>query len=155
MPPLDEQRTIVRQLKTMLLEIDAGQRLLSATDERWVELQASLFEAAYTGELVGARRSSGLASAWPLVPLVQLASDEPRAITDGPFGSNLKSAHYTDSGPRVIRLQNVGEGVLLNAEAHISEDHFATLWLMRRGLAMSSWRRLAMICHVPALSQRR
>jgi type I restriction enzyme S subunit len=53
------------------------------------------------------------------------ASDE--AITDGPFGSHLKTAHYTESGPRVIRLQNVGDGEFIDAEAHISFEHYKQL----------------------------
>jgi type I restriction enzyme S subunit len=57
----------------------------------------------------------------------ELAADEPRSICDGPFGSKLKSAHYTDEGPRVIRLQNIGDGEFLDARAHVSEDHFKTL----------------------------
>jgi type I restriction enzyme S subunit len=59
--------------------------------------------------------------------LEQVAAHEPYSITDGPFGSNLKTEHYTDQGPRVIRLQNIGEGDFINAEAHISEQHFETL----------------------------
>src|SRR4051812_9447832 len=68
-----------------------------------------------------------LPAGWRWVPVAALAADEPRAITDGPFGSNLKSAHYTDAGPRVIRLQNIGQGRFLDAEAHISPEHFETL----------------------------
>ncbi|MGR2803502.1 restriction endonuclease subunit S [Vibrio harveyi] len=36
------------------------------------------------------------------------------AITGGPFGSNLKASDYTDSGVRVIQLQNIGDGVFKN-----------------------------------------
>lgn len=32
------------------------------------------------------------------------------ARCDGPFGSSIKSENYTDSGVRVIRLQNIGIG---------------------------------------------
>lgn len=64
---------------------------------------------------------------WPVVPLSDLQSDEPRAITDGPFGSNLASRHYTDQGPRVVRLQNIGDGRFIDEEAHISEEHFELL----------------------------
>jgi type I restriction enzyme, S subunit len=56
-----------------------------------------------------------------------LAADEPNSITDGPFGSNLKTEHYTESGPRVIRLQNIGDGFFINNFAHISEEHFTSL----------------------------
>ncbi len=44
-------------------------------------------------------------SEWPMVDLAKIAAACPNAITDGPFGSNLKTEHYTESGPRVIRLQ--------------------------------------------------
>lgn len=48
-------------------------------------------------------------------------------ITDGPFGSRLKTEHYTPTGPRVVRLQNIGNGTFINSTAHISEDHFFSL----------------------------
>ena len=64
---------------------------------------------------------------WTWARLEDLAAAEPRAITDGPFGSNLKTAHYTDSGPRVIRLQNIGDGVFRHEDAHISEEHYMSL----------------------------
>lgn len=62
---------------------------------------------------------------WTTVRMV--AADEPNSITDGPFGSNLKTEHYTESGPRVIRLQNIGDGFFINNFAHISEEHFISL----------------------------
>lgn len=64
---------------------------------------------------------------WPTVTLNHLQSEEPRAITDGPFGSNLASRHYTDAGPRVVRLQNIGDGRFVDEKAHISEEHFESL----------------------------
>jgi len=36
------------------------------------------------------------------------------SITGGPFGSDLKSEHYTKSGIRVIQLQNIGDGKFIN-----------------------------------------
>ena len=68
-----------------------------------------------------------LPEGWCWATVEQLAASEPHSITDGPFGSNLKTAHYTDSGPRVIRLQNVGDGEFYDEEAHISHDHFEAL----------------------------
>src|SRR5262245_51356271 len=61
---------------------------------------------------------------WVWATIDQLTALEPNAITDGPFGSNLKTSHYTEKGPRVIRLQNVGQGAFLDEKAHISEEHF-------------------------------
>lgn len=64
---------------------------------------------------------------WEWVQLQDIAAAEPRAITDGPFGSNLKTAHYTDDGPRVIRLQNIGDGVFKPEDTHISQEHYELL----------------------------
>lgn len=66
-------------------------------------------------------------SPWPLRTIGELAAKEPNSITDGPFGSKLKTVHYTASGPRVVRLANIGDGVFIDAKAHISDEHFATL----------------------------
>lgn len=70
--------------------------------------------------------ATALPSQWAWVSLDML-SESAGAITDGPFGSNLKSAHYAPSGPRVIRLQNIGDGEFLDAEARISQEHFQSL----------------------------
>jgi Type I restriction modification DNA specificity domain len=48
-------------------------------------------------------------------------------LTDGPFGSNLKTSHYVEHGPRVVRLQNIGEGVFRDEHAHIQAEHFERL----------------------------
>lgn len=48
-------------------------------------------------------------------------------ICDGPFGSNLKTEHYTDAGPKVVRLQNIGEGKFIEGDAHISAGRFELL----------------------------
>ena len=64
---------------------------------------------------------------WCWATVQQLAADEPNSITDGPFGSNLKTEHYTSTGPRVIRLQNIGDGEFHDEQAHISQQHFERL----------------------------
>jgi type I restriction enzyme, S subunit len=61
---------------------------------------------------------------WECKPLGSLASK----FSDGPFGSNLKTEHYTEIGVRVVRLQNIGVGEFLDDDrAFISESHFAGL----------------------------
>jgi type I restriction enzyme, S subunit len=68
-----------------------------------------------------------LPEGWYWATVEQLAAAEPNSITDGPFGSNLKTEHYTSSGIRVIRLQNVGDGVFRDEKAYITQEHFGTL----------------------------
>lgn len=44
-----------------------------------------------------------------------------------PFGSNLKSEHYTKSGARVIRLQNIGDGNFRDERSYIGMERFEAL----------------------------
>ena len=61
---------------------------------------------------------------WPVEPLRRSLL----SAVDGPFGSNLTSAHYVDDGARVIRLGNLGIGAFKDKDkAYISLEHFETL----------------------------
>jgi type I restriction enzyme S subunit len=51
---------------------------------------------------------------WEIKHLIDTAKDEPYSFTGGPFGSNLKESSYTDSGVRIIQLQNIGDGAFLD-----------------------------------------
>lgn len=61
---------------------------------------------------------------WNVAKLEDTADKTDRySIAGGPFGSDLKSEHYTESGVRIVQLQNMGDGAFLN-DYHIftSED---------------------------------
>jgi len=51
---------------------------------------------------------------WEIKKLIDTAKDEPYSFTGGPLGSNLKESSYTDSGVRIIQLQNIGDGEFLD-----------------------------------------
>ena len=63
-----------------------------------------------------------LPSGWAQATVGEVAD-----LTDGPFGSNLKTAHYTEAGPRVIRLQNIGDGVFRDEHAHVDQARYERL----------------------------
>ncbi|MGH7987440.1 MAG: restriction endonuclease subunit S, partial [Candidatus Binataceae bacterium] len=70
----------------------------------------SVLAAACSGRLTEDWReaddSDGLPSGWSWQTVEELLTKG--GIFDGPFGSNLKTADYTHSGVRVVRLENVG-----------------------------------------------
>jgi type I restriction enzyme, S subunit len=68
-----------------------------------------------------------LPAGWEWATVDQTAATEPNSITDGPFGSNLKTEHYRESGGRVIRLQNIGDGEFKDEKSFIALEHFETL----------------------------
>jgi type I restriction enzyme S subunit len=123
-PPLDEQRRIVAILEDHLSRLDAARSGLGGVLTRLGNYRLALHESALSGE-VGDRPFDS--RGWPRMTLDDLQAEGPAAITDGPFGSNLKSSHYTAGGARVIRLQNIGLGDFLDAQAHISLEHFESL----------------------------
>jgi type I restriction enzyme S subunit len=51
---------------------------------------------------------------WKVKKLVDTARNEKYSLTGGPFGSDLKEDSYTESGVRVIQLQNIGDGKFLD-----------------------------------------
>ena len=65
---------------------------------------------------------------WATATIEDCAAEEAGAITDGPYGSNLKTSHYTAEGPRVIRLGNILPGRIdMSDDAHVSHAHFDSL----------------------------
>lgn len=65
---------------------------------------------------------------WANCRLEDLLAPEHGALTDGPFGSSLKSEHYTAEGCRVIRLNNIGRGRFNNGDrVYIDMDRFGQL----------------------------
>jgi type I restriction enzyme S subunit len=116
------------------------QRLLAARRARWEEAELKRLSAAgkepkndkwksHYPEPVEPRVDDPpeLPGSWCWASVDQLAAHEERSITDGPFGSNLKTSHYTDSGPRVVRIQNIGDAVFIDQKAHISRGHYESL----------------------------
>ena len=62
---------------------------------------------------------------WTLIPIRELAED----MADGPFGSNLKTEHYTtDKQTRIIQLGNIGDcGWLDDNKKYTTFEHAKTL----------------------------
>lgn len=70
-----------------------------------------------------------LPASWSWISIDQISVDDASAITDGPFGANLKTEHYIDEpGYRVVRLQNIGHGEFRGEyHSYISETRFEKL----------------------------
>ena len=136
-PPLPEQAAIVRFLghaaRRIRRYIRAKQKLITLLEE---QKQAIIHRAVTgridvrTGKPYPAYKDSRvewlgrIPQRWRAVSLGRLTLDR----CDGPFGSGLKSSHYTDEGIRVVRLQNIGHGTFNDEDAvYIAPEHYATL----------------------------
>ncbi|WP_052915015.1 restriction endonuclease subunit S [Protofrankia coriariae] len=114
LPPLEEQRAIADYLDRETARIDTlikeQQRLIEMLRERRDSTWAAHVETAkHHGQLVSVRRVID-------------------SIVDGPFGSSLTSAHYSDDGARVVRLGNIGVNEFKDGDtAFIPLDYAAEL----------------------------
>lgn len=110
LPPLNEQRATADYLDQETAQIDA----LVAKQEEFIGLLRERRDATW------ARGFSEAAEGSRLTPLRRVVT----SIVDGPFGSSLTSAHYADSGTRVIRLGNIGLNAFRSQdEAYISHSY--------------------------------
>ena len=86
---------------------ESGAKLLS----RIQRSRAARRKLATRNDEAGATPDDSLPGSWSWASIDQISADDVRAITDGPFGANLKTEHYIDRpGFRVVRLQNIGHG---------------------------------------------
>ena len=131
-PPPVEQAAIVRFLdhadRRIRRYIRAKQKLIKLLEE---QRQVIIHQAVTRGLAPNVRlKPSGVEwlgdvpENWEVLPLRRVTI----ARCDGPFGSGLKSSHYTSNGIRVIRLQNIGHAAFRNADAaFIAPAYYATL----------------------------
>jgi type I restriction enzyme S subunit len=132
LPSIKEQCTIASFLDHETAKIDA----LIEKKERLIELlrekRTALITQAVTKGLdpnvpmkdSGVEWLGKIAADWKCLALSRVCL----ARCDGPFGSGLKSEHYSESGVRVVRLQNIGSAEFFDTDrAYINEEYRSQL----------------------------
>ena len=89
-PPLSEQERIVARIEELFSQLDAGVETLKKLKAQLAIYRQAVLKEAFEGIET-------------FIPLEKIAI----RVFDGPFGTNLKTADYTDSGVRVVRLENL------------------------------------------------
>ena len=108
LPPLDQQKKIA----AILDAADAYRQKTKALIEKYDELKQSLFLDMF-----------GDSSIFEHKLISEIASDKKYSLSSGPFGSNLTSKHYTESGIIILRGTNVTSGTLdLSNVKYVSEE---------------------------------
>ena len=104
LPPLPEQQKIAQILSTWDKAIEKLEALIAAKQKRKKALMQQL--------LTGKKRFAGFEGDWEEYKLGEITDKRKKwSFTGGPFGSNLKAQDYTESGVRIIQLQNIGDGL--------------------------------------------
>lgn len=98
LPSLPEQEQIVNAFE------DIDDLILSL--EKHISKKKAIKQGAMQELLTGKRRLPGFSGEWETRSLNEISTE----MVDGPFGSNLKTEHYTtERQVRIIQLSNIGE----------------------------------------------
>jgi type I restriction enzyme S subunit len=130
-PPLNEQRRIVTKLEKLLHKVDVCKERLEKIPTIIKRFRQAVLADACSGRLTADWRqdelcNDALPASWKWTQLENLLPKG--GIFDGPFGSNLKTSDYTESGVRVIRLENIGHLEFhKDKESFISKEKYETL----------------------------
>lgn len=117
LPTIEEQKDIAALLSNM-------DTLISAL-EKQISKKKAIKQGAMQELLTGKRRLPGFSGEWETRTLHEMSNK----MVDGPFGSNLKTEHYTtERQVRIIQLSNIGEAGWNNANVkYTTFSHAAEL----------------------------
>ena len=97
-PPLEEQKRISGAIHNI-------SNLIWSLEEQ-ISKKKAIKQGALQELLTGKKRLPGFSNKWEIKTLRELSTE----MVDGPFGSDLKTEHYTaDRQVRIIQLSNIGE----------------------------------------------
>ena len=124
-----EQTILQLAVRGLLVAQERPDESGSKLSSRIQRLRSSRRKIVLRSDEEGALSDGGLPGSWAWVSIDQISADDDRAITDGPFGANLKTEHYIDRpGFRVVRLQNIGYGEFRDEHrAYVEEARFEQL----------------------------
>ena len=124
LPPLEEQKKIADILSTVDKKIAFVEENINATEELKKGLMQKLLTEGIGHTEFKDSELGRIPESWEVIPFIELADKNIKhSFTGGPFGSDLKSEHYTDIGVRVIQLQNIGDGYFINNDfVYVSEE---------------------------------
>jgi len=126
-PDIPTQKILEKYLSEATLLIDKSNGNINRTKKLVYKFRQSVLLAAVTGKLTDSWRSKHGQYDWQETSLIKVLLPK-GGIFDGPFGSNLKTSDYTDSGVRVIRLENIGLLKFIeNKRTYISKEKYEIL----------------------------
>ncbi|HCD8032478.1 TPA: restriction endonuclease subunit S [Klebsiella aerogenes] len=119
LPPLAEQKIIAEKLDTLLAQIDSTKARLEQIPQILKRFRQAVLVSAVNGKLQAESSNK------------ECCTIDSLCLTsfDGPFGSKLKTSDYTNSGIRVVRLENIGH-LEFNSEkeTYISHEKYKSLY---------------------------
>ncbi len=125
LPPIDEQHRIVSKIEELFSELEKGKEQILLAQQQLKTYRQAVLKWAFEGRLTNADVEDGvLPEGWEWKNVVDVVD----RISDGPFGSNLKSIDYVETGVRVIRLENIGALEFRDEyKTYVTEEKYETI----------------------------
>lgn len=129
LPPLPEQQKIAQILSTWDKAVAKMEQLILKKQDRKKGLMQQLltgkkrFKEFVKSDKMKETKLGWIPEDWEEVTFADIADNEVKwSITGGPFGSDLKSEDFTETGVRILQLQNLGDGRFIdNYKIYTSE----------------------------------
>jgi type I restriction enzyme S subunit len=158
-PPLTEQQKIAKILSTVDAKIEVIDQQITETQELKKGLMQRLLTKGIGHTEFKDSHLGKIPMNWEFVPIYELRNKDDRyGFTGGPFGSDLKSEHYTEKGVQVLQLQNIGEGKFLNkSQIFTSEekaDELKSCNIYPDDIILAKMAPVARSCKIPSLRSR-
>lgn len=123
LPPLSEQKKIAEILSTVDDAIEETDKVIDKTKELKKGLMQKLLTRGIGHKKFKKTEIGEIPVEWDIVKLKDVTPPEKYSFVDGPFGSNLKTIHYTTEGVPVIQSQMVISGKFIPAvEFYVSSE---------------------------------
>ncbi|MBS0499135.1 MAG: restriction endonuclease subunit S [Proteobacteria bacterium] len=126
LPPFDAQKRIAEVLTTYDTLIATNQRRIALLEEAARRLYREWFvHLRFPGhEQVQVQVRDGVPAGWRKATLGEICDESPKAsVQTGPFGSQLHSYDYTETGIAVVMPQDiVGDRIRADKIAYVAED---------------------------------
>ena len=115
-PTQIEQRKISAILSSVDDAIEATQHIIDQTEVVKRSIMQKLLTKGIADTTFKNSEIGEIPLKWELLTIDELGSEEEPVLRTGPFGSSLKSEHYTKSGVPVVNIFNLSEG-FINTES--------------------------------------
>jgi type I restriction enzyme S subunit len=158
-PPLPEQQKIAEILSTIDDKIEVIDQQIIETQTLKKGLMQRLLTKGIGHTEFKDSPFGMIPESWEVVPIYELRNKNDRyGFTGGPFGSDLKSEHYTETGVKIIQLQNIGEGKFIDKGiAFTSEnkaDELHSCNIFPNEIILAKMAPVARCCKVPSTDER-
>lgn len=124
LPPLNEQRVIVKKIEELFSDLDKGVADLKKAQQQLKIYRQAVLKKAFEGDFTKSwRDSKELHSDWTTYTFAEITE----SLKRGPFGGDLKKSFFVESGYAVYEQQHAIKNDFTTIRYHIDQERYDKL----------------------------